>query len=466
MPPKYDIFQENEQDPQHVSQELAQQLELFLLPLLVALDRLLDKRLVRTFVQCCVAILRFRNHKYGLLLSELGSYLDGVRGLSTTAPAGTKRLGNLIRSVKWTVASIDQFLLNEADKEVKRLKAQGKRALCLWDGSVLEKPESRVLEGLCPVTSSKAKRLSRSSKGLVFNMPAVRPIMVAGMQWTGALIAGMEGPVKVAVMSWWTTKGDYATKMREQEEALLRICIRKWGNTLLHVFDRGYSSGPWIQLLQSLRVQFVIRWKKGHYFLDAKGNKKKLWQIGQGKRYVEHKVIFDLQTGVKLPCDIWWAPVWHPSYAYQLYVIKVRVRKKVWYLVTNERVVTAEQAWELVFTYRRRWQIETSFRYEKSELALESPRIWAFENRLKLLGIVTLVYAFLLHLLDPVYRIVRESVLRLKCHRTGKRCKTILAPLYRLRWAMSRLWDDARPLLKSLSPPPQEALRAFTALRT
>ena len=156
MPPKYDLFQENEQDPQHVSQELAQQLELFLLPLLVALDRLLDKRLVRTFVQCCVAILRFRNHKYGLLLSELGLYLDGVRGLSTTAPAGTKRLGNVIRSVKWTVASIDQFLLNEADKEVKRLKAQGKRALCLWDGSVLEKPESRALEGLCPVTSSKA----------------------------------------------------------------------------------------------------------------------------------------------------------------------------------------------------------------------------------------------------------------------------------------------------------------------
>ena len=281
MPPKYDIFQENEQDPQHVSQELAQQLELFLLPLLVVLDRLLDKRLVRTFVQCCVAILRFRNHKYGLLLSELGSYLDGVRGLSTTAPAGTKRLGNLIRSVKWTVASIDQFLLNEADKEVKRLKAQGKRVLCLWDGSVLEKPESRALEGLCPVTSSKAKRLSRSSKGLVFNMPAVRPIMVAGMQWTGALIAGMEGPVKVAGMSWWTTKGDYATKMREQEEALLRIYIRRWGNTLLHVFDRGYSSGPWIQLLQSLRVQFVIRWKKGIISWMQRGTKRNYGKLGR-----------------------------------------------------------------------------------------------------------------------------------------------------------------------------------------
>jgi Transposase DDE domain len=464
MPPKYDILSEKEQESQHVSQEMAQQLELFLSPLLVVLDTLLDKRLVRTFLQSCIAILRFRNAKQALLLSELGSYLDGIRGLSTSAPAGTKRLGNLIRSIKWTMASIDQFLLNEADTEVSKLKAQGKRILCIWDGSVVEKPESRVAEGLCPVTSSKAKRLNRSRKGLVFNMPAARPVMVTGMQWTGALIAGVEGTIKVALMSWWTTKGDDATKLREQEEALLRTCVRKWGDLLIHVFDRGYASGPWLQLLQALRGKFIIRWKKGHYFVDAKGMKKKLWQIGQGKRYVEHKLLFDPQTGIKLPCDIWWAPVWHPSYAYQLYVVKVRVRKKVWYLLTNERVITAEQAWEVVFLYRRRWQIETSFRYGKSELALESPRVWSFENRLKLLGIVTLVYAFLLHLLDPTYKTVVQSLLRLKCHRTGKRCREILAPLYRLRWALSRLWNETQPHLERLFSPPKEVLRGLHAV--
>jgi hypothetical protein len=270
---QYDILEEKEQACQLVSQQIAQELESFLTPLLIVLDRLLDKRLVRTFVQCCIAIVRFRNSKQALLLSELGSYLDGVRGLSMSAPAGTKRVGNLLRSIKWTVSSIDRFLLEEADQEVKKLKTQGKRILCIWDGGVVEKPESRAVEGLCPVTSSKAKRLSRSSKGLVFNMPAKRPVMVAGMQWTGALFAGMEGTIKVAFMSWWTTKGDYATKMRIQEEELLRTSVRKWGDLLFHVFDRGYASGPWLQLLQTLRVKFVIRWKKGHYFRDAKGEK-------------------------------------------------------------------------------------------------------------------------------------------------------------------------------------------------
>src|SRR5690242_2801358 len=282
MSDKYDTAQGNEQEVQQISQELAQLLETYLSPFLLLLDTLLDKRLVRTFVQCCVAILRFRNSKQGLLLSELGSYMDGYDGISVSAPAGTKRVGNLIRSLKWSVLHIDRHLLEEADKEVRRLKEQGKRILCLWDGSVLEKPESSKLEGLCPVVSSKAKRLNRTRKGLVFNFPPRKVITVSGMQWTGALIAGMEGIPKVAMMRWWTTKGDYARKLREYEEKMLRECVRKWGDMLLYIFDRGYGSGPWLQVLQAFKVQFVIRWKKGLVFIDGSGVEKKLWQIGQG----------------------------------------------------------------------------------------------------------------------------------------------------------------------------------------
>src|ERR1700738_1472246 len=174
MQSKYDILQEKEQDSQKASQELAQELEVFLLPLLHLLDTVLDKRLVRTFVQCCVAILRFRNTKQGLLLSELGSYMDGYQGLSVSAAAGTKRIGNLLRSIKWSIFHIDQYLVEEADKEVKRLKDLGKRVLCIWDGSVIEKPESSTGEGLCPAVSSKAKRLNRSKKAHVFKTQAAR----------------------------------------------------------------------------------------------------------------------------------------------------------------------------------------------------------------------------------------------------------------------------------------------------
>ena len=463
MQPKYDTLQENEQEAKIASHELPQLLETFLLPLLLVLDTFLDKRLVRTLVQVCVAITRFRNNKQGLLLSELGSYLPSFPGQATTATAGTKRIGNLIRSLKWSILQIDRFLLDEADKEVKNLKMQGKRILCIWDESVIEKPESEKLEGLCPVVSSKAKRLHRSKRGMVFNLPPKKAITVTGMEWTGALITGMQGTIKVAVMSWWTTRGEEAKKLREQQEILLRKVFRQWGNQLLHIFDRGAASGPWIKVLQQFGIRFVIRWKKGHYFFNANGEKKKLWQIGLGKKYLSHKEIRDIHTGEKMPCDIWWAQIWHEQCTYPLYLVKVRVKKKVWYLVTNERIRTADQAWEIVFAYRRRWQIELSFRYGKSELAMECPRLYAMENRLKLLGIVTLVYAFLLHLLAPTHEELVKKVLHLKCHRTGKRCQEAIAPLYRLRWAISRLWNDHHPALGRVFPPNMQAIQVLAS---
>jgi hypothetical protein len=460
-----ETFKRLESDPQGGSQHLSALLETFFLPFLLQLDTMLDKRLVRTLLQCLVAIIRFRNNSQALWLSELGSYLDGYNGYSPLATAGTKRVGKLLRSVKWTVGLIDRFLLEKADEEVQKLKEQGKRILCLWDGSVVEKAESEKLEGLCPVLSSKAKRRQRTKRGLVFNWPAPRPIRVMGMQWSAGLIVGMQGLPHLAVTRWWTTKGIFATKLRDAEEEALRICVRKWGPLLVHVFDRGYASAYWLQVLSTYRARFVIRWIKNHLFLTTSGAEKKLWQIGQGKKYLAHKEIRDVTTGEKMPCDLWWTAVRHPSSGEQLYLVRARVKKGVMYLITNTPVQTEIQAWEVFFSYRRRWQIELSFRYAKCELALECPRLWSLEARLKLLGLVVLVYTFLLSLLDPLHQELVKALLRFKCHRTGKRCQETQAPLYRLRWALSRLWDDYRPRLTCFIPPSDDPFALCSRLR-
>jgi len=465
MPDLSGTIKRLESDPQEGSQFLLGLLETFFEPWVQKLDKVLDKRLVRTLLQCLVAIIRMRNNPQALWLSELGSELVGYEGYSKNAPAGTKRVGKLLRSVKWTVALIDRYLLEKADEEVQRLKKQGKRILCLWDGSVLEKAESEKLEGLCPVLSSKAQRRQRTKRGVIFNWPALRPVRVMGMQWSAGLIAGMAGVAQVAVTRWWTTRGDFATKLREAEEELLRITVRKWGQLLLHVFDRGYASGNWLQVLRSYGVRFVIRWVKNHLFLTMAGEEKKLWQIGQGKRYLTHKEIQDPMTGEKMPCDLWWTAIRHPSSQDVLYLVKARVKKGVMYLITNEPVKNEEQAWMVFFAYRRRWQIEWYFRFNKYEFALECPRLWALEARLKLLGMVMLVYAFLLSLLDPVHHELIQALLRFACHRTGKRCQNAQAPLYRLRWALSRLWNEYRPRLTLFIPPSDDPLAAFSLIR-
>ena len=71
---------------------------------------------------------------------------------------------------------------------------------------------------------------------------------------------------------------------------------------------------------------------------------------------------------------------------------------------------------------------------------MESPRLWSWERRQKLLLLATLAYAFLLSLLRADHVPLRTWLLRYCCHRTGKRNQETLAPLYRLRSALSRLW--------------------------
>src|SRR3954468_4324919 len=118
----------------------------FVHPLLVQLDEHLDRRLVRTLAHSLVALVEHRNRPLALLLSELGAVLAGP----THAPAGTKRLANLLHSPRWQAAVVANALLAHGrDAAAAAADAVPEaRALCILDGSVVEKPESTQAEGL------------------------------------------------------------------------------------------------------------------------------------------------------------------------------------------------------------------------------------------------------------------------------------------------------------------------------
>lgn len=103
---KYPNYQSGKQATEGVSAFLSAELQLFLQPLLLWLDEQLDKRLVRTFIQTIAIIISFRHSQHGLLLSELGGYLLSP----AQAPAGTKRISNLLRSRRWGYELIERFL--------------------------------------------------------------------------------------------------------------------------------------------------------------------------------------------------------------------------------------------------------------------------------------------------------------------------------------------------------------------
>jgi len=426
-----------------LSQVVAEQLRSFVVPLLIGLDKQLDKRLVRTFLRTLQAMVRLRHNRYGLLLSELGGYILEP----SQAPAGTKRLSNLLRSKKWRHPFISRFLWQRASDYLSELDRKAETALVLWDESVVEKPESRALEGLGPVRSSKAARLKRIKPGY-FNPPGGRPIFVPGMQWLNLLVVGLKGAPVVAAMRWWSNRGKLARNRRAIAAQLLARCAAAWQQRVIHVFDRGYANSPWLGRLFRFKLRFVLRWKKGQKLSDAKGTRN-AWRITQGKRTLAHQLIWDNRRRCWRKVGLVYALVHHPDYPDQpLWLVVARPGRpgqSPWYLLTNEPIDSLEAAWRIVFAYARRWQIEMSFRFAKTVVALESPRLWAWANRLKLMLMVTLLYAFLLSLLDSSVQTLRHQLLRLWGHRTGKRYREVSIPLYRLRAALCRLWLSQPP---------------------
>ena len=412
-------------------------------PLLARLYKKMDRRLVQTFLDLLLVIVMHRHRNQGLLLSELGGYLLGA----DRAPAGTKRIHNLLASSKWHGQIVDEYLWQQADQAVNQRLHPQDDVYAIWDESVIEKSESLKAERLCAVRSSKAKRLKRIKPGF-YNPPGGRPVFVPGFNWLQIIVAGLKGPPALAHLHYWTTRGQEASDKRSEEHAILSDLAKRWGSMVVHVWDRGFAGAPWLGLALFYRVRFIVRWKKDYRLIDAKGRSLKAWECSRGKRSMDHRLIWDAKRRCKRKTGMVYLPVHvpdFPDYPLTLVVSRPGKGRKPWYLLTNETITCVNDAWRIVFGYARRWQIEMSFRYSKSELAFESPRLLSWERRAKLLALVALVQAFLYSLLDATLFSLRERLLDQWCHRTGKRSRMAAAPLYRLRLALSQLWLAYRP---------------------
>ena len=214
--------------------------------LLVELDRVLDKRLVRTFLQSITVILAFGDRANGLLLSELGGSLLSAEH----APAGTKRLSNVLHAAKWKASLITHFLWQRASEQLNQWQQAGQDGLLVWDESGWEKPESWHLDDLGPSRSSQAARLTHIKPG--YSSPPRGAIFVPGLHWLAVLLVGrlaQQGPPLLAAQRWWSNRGPHASCKRDEEGKLLVELAARWGRGVIHIFEQGFASAFWLGLL-------------------------------------------------------------------------------------------------------------------------------------------------------------------------------------------------------------------------
>lgn len=485
-------------DDAMLATELGQRCWQFLAPLLGQLDAMLDVRPVRTLAATVTALVRHRNRPLALLLSELGAFLAGP----THAPAGTKRLATLIHHRRWTATRIDDWLLAQGQAQVEEEAARVPegRALCILDGSVLEKPESMVAEGLAPVRSSKARRLSRPrpklGTGYWRGKPA-GPMVVPGWQWVGVLVTSWAGlaarrPLTLGAWHWYTkplpaaeglvpapgsADGIPRQREREAQAQVLQRVTAVWGaDRLLHVWDRGLSGAGWLGECLDQGWHFVVRWKKGNHLRPAAApsvgdptalpshrerDGRAAWRLTAGLRpWGERQIANPRNPHQPLTVRFAARPVRLLHRDDPLWLVVVRLGKATprrrgsgepWRLLTTEPVTTEAGCWRIVEAYVARWQVEQMLRFGKCELGVESIRVRAWEPRRKLLGLVSLAYAFLVHLLASLPAARLTQLLRW-AHRTGRQARDAAYPLYRLRAALAALWNHHPPTFAGLSP--------------
>ena len=89
-----ETFKRLERDPQEGSQQVLNLLERFFEPFMQKLDEVLDKRLVRTLLQCLVAIMRLRNNPRHCGFPNWDRICKGTRDTPPVQQQGPSGWGN------------------------------------------------------------------------------------------------------------------------------------------------------------------------------------------------------------------------------------------------------------------------------------------------------------------------------------------------------------------------------------
>jgi hypothetical protein len=163
-------------------------------------------------------------------------------------------------------------------------------------------------------------------------------------------VLGMQGVPTLTCLDWWTTRGPYASDQRTLEQQLLLRCGLAWGQTVWHIWDRGYAGSAWIQTALTTPVRFVVRSPKGNKLLSKRGEERKAWQIARGKRSQDYRHLRDPRTKQLIKVGVVAIPVRLVDYPQPLTLVVARLGsgREPWYLLTAEPCRTPSEIWACV----------------------------------------------------------------------------------------------------------------------
>ncbi len=232
-----------------------------------------------------------------------------------------------------------------------------------WDGRVWEKPESLKAEGLGPVPSSKAPRLTPLKPGS--STPAGRPICVPGLRLPQPEAFGQQhragacaaaGP---ALVDLARGLGKPGCAMRNASSCA------KWPSSGGDGWSTSLTAAMKALSGKARSLPLPCVWCCAGVTIPGWGTRRRqtrlAWKMVQGKRaWDKGRPWWDAKRRTQVQACVLACPVSHPDFPQGRLWLVVGRREggTPWYRLTNEPRETEEQAWVVVLAYARRWQIE------------------------------------------------------------------------------------------------------------
>ncbi len=124
-------------------------------------------------------------------------------------------------------------------------------------------------------------------------------------------------------------------------------------------------------------MRFILRWPKHCGLLDEFEQERPAWQCVHGKRSWDHRLLWDARRRCQRKTGVLAVRVYDKTYGQPLWLVVARRDhgQEPWYLFTSRPIRNAQDAWQVVLAYARRWQVEMAIRFDKCEPAFESLRL-------------------------------------------------------------------------------------------
>jgi hypothetical protein len=129
------------------------------------------------------------------------------------------------------------------------------------------------------------------------------------------------------------------------EQKIFAACAERWGQNVLHLYDRGYATAAWVGTFLATQADFVVRWRTDYHLVGAKG-KHSSGQMCKGK----HSQAFAMVHGARHHCErkvgILHFPVTHPQHSETpLWLVVARPKGgSAWHFLANLPITSLEDA--------------------------------------------------------------------------------------------------------------------------